>query len=452
MDRARSVGIWGYGREGRAALAYLRAHRPDLDLAVLVDGEAPELDDDNRGVPTLSGSAAAEAVAGGRFDLIVKSPGISLRRPEIAAARAAGASFTSATNLWFEANGTAGTIGITGTKGKSTTAALVEAILTAAGKRVRLLGNSGLPALGQAKGEDHTILELSSYQIADLEFAPEIAVVTNLFPEHAPWHGGVEAYYADKLRIAELGPSQIIANYRNEELRRRIGSRSDAIWFNREGGFSAEAGVLTFRGRPVEILGPPPPGLHNLANVAAAATVARQLGLAGITEAVDLRSFRRLPHRMEELELARGITAVDDSIATVPEATAAALQYYDGRPIHLILGGSERGQDYGVLHDVLRRASVRAVYLLPKTGLRIADELAAAIPELAARPSGELETAVRTIAAEATEGSVVLLSPGAPSFDQFTDFTERGRKFQSLCRELIGGPSRAEPAEPSDGR
>lgn len=442
FDGARRVGVWGYGREGRAVLRFVRTHHPRAVVTVLLDEMAYDLDLPT-GVALLSGDRANAAIAGGDFDVIVKSPGISLKRQEIIDAKAAGTRVTSSTNIWLEANGTAGTIGVTGTKGKSTTSTLILHMLRAAGRDAKLLGNAGTAAIGEPPAVDHTILELSSYQTADLDRAPALVVVNNLYPEHVPWHGSVEAYYADKLRLATLDPSvPAILNYRDSEIRKRLGDRPNVTWFNDGHGYTAVGGSLSYRGRGVSLSGAVPKGEHNLSNVAAAATVALMLDALDDPWSIDLGGFATLPHRMEEFEVG-GLTCVDDSISTVPQATMAALSVYAGRPIHLILGGSERGQDHAALPDAIRPAGVASLWLLPDTGRRMEGEFAGKLDGVAVTPVADLDAAVRGACQMAGEGDVLLLSPAAPSFVQFKSFEERGDRFRALCERYAGDSSPA---------
>lgn len=448
FDGARRIGVWGYGREGQAVLRFLLAQHPRAAVTVLLDERVYDLDLPT-GVALLAGDSAGEAIAGGTFDVIVKSPGISLRRKVIADAIAAGTRVTSSTNIWLEANGTAGTIGVTGTKGKSTTSTLILHMLRAAGRDAKLLGNAGTAAIGEPPAVDHTILELSSYQTADLTRAPALVVVNNLYPEHVPWHGSVEAYYADKLRLATIDPSvPVVLNYRDAEIRKRLGDRLNVTWFNDGQGYTAVGGSLSYQGRLVALTGAVPKGEHNLSNVAAAASVALMLDALEDPWAIDLGGFATLPHRMEEFAVG-GLTCVDDSISTVPQATMAALSVYAGRPIHLILGGSERGQDHAALPDAIRAAGVASVWLLPDTGRRMEAEFAGRLDGVAVTPVADLDAAVRGACEMAGEGDVLLLSPAAPSFVQFKSFEERGERFRVLCEAyagnsfLIGGGGRA---------
>src|SRR5690349_6358082 len=194
--RGRRIAIWGYAREGRAALRFLRERDPTLDVTVL-DDEAT----DDAQVPLIRGRAAiAEAIGG--FEVVVKSPGISLYDPLVLQAKAAGARFTSLLNLWFADIPPCRTICITGTKGKSTTTALIAHMLRGVGWRAMAAGNIGVPVTELPRdGLDAAVIEVSSYQAADFCGQCDIAVLTSLFQEHLDWHGSVTVYRRDKLNL-----------------------------------------------------------------------------------------------------------------------------------------------------------------------------------------------------------------------------------------------------------
>jgi UDP-N-acetylmuramoylalanine--D-glutamate ligase len=427
---AESAAIWGFGREGRAAYDHLRARRPDLALTILDDAA---LADAPLGAAVLTGAEAMDALRAGTFDLVVKSPGISLYRDEIAQARAGGTHFTSVTNLWFDEYPDARTIVVTGTKGKSTTSRLIHHLLTRGGLDVHLLGNVGVPALGETPGRDWTVLELSSYQLADFKHAPDIAVLTNLYPEHAPWHGGVEPYYRDKLRaIRDEAKTLAVPNRADPQLRERLGTRAHTNWYNEANGFHVKDDHLYFGDTPVEITNFPLRGAHNLANLAAACTVADLAGLHDLRQRVDLTGFEQLHHRLEEFHAGR-ITCVDDSISTVPQATLAALAAYPGRDVVLLLGGSDRGQDYAELVDVLETSRVSTLILLPVTGERIFEILKTRKAPFEIVHASTLAKAVEVAMQRVPENGLVMLSPAAPSFEEFRNFEERGRRFKELC-------------------
>ncbi|MFN7552558.1 MAG: Mur ligase family protein, partial [Pseudomonadota bacterium] len=197
----RRVAIWGAGREGRAAWRWLADRLPLRPAVVCPAAEAETARAFAVGAEVIAGEAGVEALRG--FDVVVKSPGISPYRSPAPEAEAAGVRFTSGTALWFAAHPGARTIAITGTKGKSSTTAMVAHLLRAAGRSVVLAGNIGLPLLEapDAAVPDWWVMEVSSFQARDLGGVPEIAAVLNLHPEHLDWHGTVECYYRDKMRL-----------------------------------------------------------------------------------------------------------------------------------------------------------------------------------------------------------------------------------------------------------
>jgi UDP-N-acetylmuramoyl-L-alanine---L-glutamate ligase len=440
LEQAKHVAIWGYGREGRAAYDFIRAAYPQLPVTILSNetllGDI-SLGDRTRVVQ--GDNLVTESIRSGQFDLIIKSPGISLYREEVQRAKARGLRFSSVTNLWFEQNSAARKIVVTGTKGKSTTARLLHFMLKKSGLDVQLAGNVGIPALGQSAGRDYTILELSSYQIADLEYAPDIAVVTNLFQEHAPWHGSAEQYYRDKLHVLALSERTIaVCSYDNERLRNRIAKRPNTIWFNAQTGYCATQGHLYYNNIRVDCRCFPLKGEHNLSNLAAACTVADLLGISTFRHVVDVDDFKQLEHRLEEFRVGRGTLCVNDSISTVPEATIAALRTYQNAPKILLLGGADRGQDYRELFELLPRLRVQSVFLLPPIGDRVYSELADRSADVDLFRAAGLRCAVKEAFRRLQPEDMLLLSPGAPSFGEFTNFEERGNAFRKYCNEYAG--------------
>lgn len=433
FDGVRRVAIWGFGREGHAALEWLRARHPALAVTILND---TPLSETPPGVEALIGPAASDALAQGRFEIVIKSPGVSLYRPEVAAAQANGVRFTSGVNLWFADNPSASTIAITGTKGKSTTARLVHHMLRGAGRDVALIGNVGVAALGQRAGGDHTVLELSSYQIADLDAAPTLALITNLYVDHTPWHGGVERYHHDKLRLIDNPATLAILNARSERLRAAMKDRPNTVWYGVEDGFHTRDDGLYWRDAKIDTSNFPLRGAHNLENLAGACAVLDQIGLHSVRKRADLSGFAQLRHRLEEFRRHDGRLCVNDSISTVPEATLVALRAYADTPVALFLGGTDRGQDHRALLDYLATANIASVTLLPDTGARIGAEMAARQWPFEIIAATSLADGVARTLARSPAEAVLLLSPAAPSFGHFRDFEERGDRFVELCKTL----------------
>ncbi|MDH5188411.1 MAG: UDP-N-acetylmuramoyl-L-alanine--D-glutamate ligase [Rhodospirillaceae bacterium] len=436
LVEAKSIAIWGYGREGRATYNFIKQSAIGAKLTIISDDK---FDDYPKDCAVLFGPAGTDAIGEGKFDLIIKSPGISLYRPEINTAKKAGTHFTSATNIWLAKNHGARTIAVTGTKGKSTTAKLIHHILCEMGIKAELGGNVGRPLMEIESPPEITVIELSSYQIADLEVAPDIAVALNLYPEHIPWHHNTENYYSDKLRIFTILPNPIaVLDATSAELKKRLGNLENVIWFNSPTSYSAnDAGV--YRG-DLEIISKndsPLLGQHNLSNIAAALCVV-EIVMGDLSHKVDeikkaILNFVPLPHRLEPLGEKDGVLFVNDSISTTPQSALAALKSFGDRKKIIILGGQDRGLDYTILAKGLAQNNVKAVLTVPDNGSLIARQLRDISPETNIIECTNLENAVNQAKQIASIGDIVLLSPAAPSFGHFKDYTERGDRFSALC-------------------
>jgi UDP-N-acetylmuramoyl-L-alanine---L-glutamate ligase len=440
---AKRVAVWGLGREGRAAIGFLRRFHPSLPLLLL--------DDDGTARPPagLDGIACAfggEAIAAALHDIeaIVKSPGVSLYRGEIRRARERGVIVTSLINLWFAEDYPMVTVCITGTKGKSTTAALTAHILRRLGRRTALVGNIGVPIteIG-ADGGDLAVIEVSSYQAADFVGSCDIAVLTSLFPEHLDWHRSLESYYRDKVNLLRRGCTRIVDHGAAPLVERIIGEPCPSIVpFGEPGGIHAQ-GVEIFDG--LRRLGAVPGSYlarpHNRADLCAALSVAKALGTDPQEALAAAAGFAGLPHRQAELGEIGGVLYVDDSISTVPESTLAALAVYAGRDITVILGGHDRGIDYGRFVDELRAGRAQRAVCLGASGARLAAALEASAGACTARRARSMAEAVAWAKETTPPGGVVLLSPAAPSYGDYRDFAERGRDFAAKAGFLV--PSEA---------
>jgi UDP-N-acetylmuramoyl-L-alanine---L-glutamate ligase len=429
---SRRVAIWGLGREGRAAIGFLRRHHPALPLLVLDEAADAHIPEDYRHNMKCVLGAAEIAGALQDVDVIVKSPGVSLYREEIRAALRRGAQVTSLLNLWFAEKPALVTIGVTGTKGKSTTASLITHILSRLGRRVALAGNIGVPVTEVANA-DHAVIEVSSYQAADFDGQCDLALLTSLYAEHTNWHLTHEQYVRDKLNLLSRSRCRIV----NRDAVDAISGYSSwpKHFYNDESG-------IHFRG--IEICdGGNSIGLvrnaylaraQNKSNLCAALAVAKMLGI-DLAAALDMtHDFPGLPHRQQELGQSGDLIFVDDSISTIPESTIAALNVYAGRDITVIVGGYDRGIDYRKLVDALLRGAAKAVVCLGESGKRIYALTQAALKErddkvCAICEVSSMEEAVGWAKRVTPAGGVVLLSPAAPSFGHYRDYIERGRDF-----------------------
>ena len=435
--KGRSIGVWGAGREVRS-LADQLWRLADAEITVAAFDTAPDAEAlTSLGAPgarVAVGPDAVEALAG--CDVVVRSPGVSIYRPEVQALLARGIPITTATSLWLAEHGSAGVVGITGTKGKSTTASLAFHLARAGGVDAALAGNIGSPALDLLDRDppELVLLELSSYQIADLEIGPEVALVTSIFPEHVDWHGTDATYRADKLRLLGLPGTRVaVVNGRFPELVAAAEAVASSVLFGVPDGWDADSAGIARSGAPMlaaeEI---PLPGEHNAVNLCGAMAALEAVGVKPQLPAA-LEGFEPLPHRLEVVGENGGLLWVDDSISTTPESTLVALESFPGRDVILLAGGFDRGQDYTALGSALATRGA-AVVGMPTTGVEVLEAArVAGVADGRAVEAGDLESAVAAARAIAEPGSVVLLSPAAPSYDRFRNFEERGERFRQLA-------------------
>jgi UDP-N-acetylmuramoylalanine--D-glutamate ligase len=417
--------LYGAGREALSTRAFLKSRQPDLKVFVTVDSGTADIPDTEQIAPGDLSAAMAER----RFGLIVKSPGVSRYKPVFDLARSSGIPVTSNLNLWGAAYRHDRTVvAITGTKGKSTTATLTHLMLSRSGIDAGLAGNVGLAPLEIADKHAVVVFELSSYQTADMNFLPDVAALTNLYPEHVDWHGSVERYYADKLNLIDRDGSFAVAlgtaARGNALVAKAVRDHRRLLPdLTPEQSLAIENAVAHSRLR----------GAHNLDNALLAAQIT--LGIGGSLDGIvqGIAAFRPLPHRLEEHRLGE-VTVVNDSISTTPEATKAALAAYPGRHIALIAGGHERQQDYAELATLLARRGVTTLVTLPVTGERLAQATRIVAPDIDVVEAPDLEAAMAALAERRSRFDTIILSPGAPSYNQFKNFEERGARFVELCR------------------
>jgi UDP-N-acetylmuramoylalanine--D-glutamate ligase len=374
--------VLGLARSGRAAAAALERRGVEV---VRVDRELG-----NDGDLSLLG----------RVDVLVKSPGVPRGVPLVVDAERRGVPIWSEVELGYRLLRPR-LLGVTGTNGKTTTCELLGVML-----RTPVAGNVGR-ALTELDGEVEPgtwiVCELSSFQLEDVhELACEIAVLLNLEPDHLDRHGSFEAYRDAKLKIFERARTKIVPR----------GLGLDGIEFAADDPLPAEPLIR---------------GVHNRENAAAATTAARAAGISEEQIAAGLRTFPGVPHRLELVRELNGIGYVNDSKATNVAAALRALAAYEDEPVHLIIGGSSKGEDFAPLAAAIG-SNVRSVHAIGET----AGELAGVIP--GTRRDGDLATALEAIDAE--PGDVVLLSPACASYDQFRDFEERGEEFRRLVQNL----------------
>ncbi len=442
----KKVAILGMGREGRSVLVALRSRLPHQHVTLIDEGDLENSPLDqfewDSSLHLTKGDLTPAHLAA--LDVLIKSPGVSLYRQDLQEAKKSGLTITSLTNLWLAENTHSRTIVVTGTKGKSTTASLLAELLRTLGQPVFLRGNVGRPLFDQEEPEadaDTVVIELSSYQLADLKEEVDFALLTNLAPEHLDWHLSVENYYRDKLNVSHRA-HVVFANGNDGELVNRLQHCEDCRWFGTEESLTwDQRGVILDEGVLVEREAIALRGLHNVSNVCAALSLALELGV-DLEDAKEVISrFAPLPHRLEVVDQKNGRTFVNDSIASTPLATLAALRCWTETPLALIVGGADRGLPVEeFVAAILKVPSCYQVELMGDFGLRFLKEYEFQQNREGPGPSvhmnDDLSQAVDRCWKYSRDPSVILLSPGAPSFDAFRDFAHRGEQFREIVSQL----------------
>jgi UDP-N-acetylmuramoylalanine-D-glutamate ligase len=407
-----SVCLLGYGREGQASYRAIKQFAPQARITI-ADAN-PHLPH-RPNCPFITGPDYLDRLEG--FDVIIKSPGIHWNPAPALSARV-----TSATAVFFASlPATAVTIGVTGTKGKSTTSHLIyEALSAPRDRRVVLAGNIGEPMLAHlSEAEDTTfVLELSSYQLDTLDRSPHIAVVTSFFPDHLDYHGTMDAYREAKSHIARFqGPDDVVFYNRDYPECAEIAKPGAG----RKVPFSAS----DFPGHSAEL------GQGTSSNLAAAYLVALECGVQPAVARHAVEQAKGLPHRQQLVGTYHGIRWVDDSAATTPESTISALEALGPEVDTLIAGGLDRGYDYAALGQLIEKLAIPHVVVMPDTG----PKLAAAIHGDTTVHSAKTMAAAVTLAKQNTRrGRVCLLSSGAPSYNLYGNYYERGDDFLRLVK------------------
>jgi UDP-N-acetylmuramoylalanine--D-glutamate ligase len=447
----KSVSIIGLGASGMAAARLALIHGGEVyvsDSKVEPAAAAGAAELRNMGARVELGVHDLERMA--RADTLVVSPGIPPEAPVLEALRGIGCRWVSEPEFAFRFLH-APLIAVTGTNGKTTTAAMTARLLEEDGLDVGLGGNIGPdfgpPASGLALLDpvpDWFVVEVSSFQLADIvDFSPTIGLVTNLAPDHLDRYPTLGAYYSDKAQLFRNASPEstwvLNGDLREVEelagdapgLRLRFSSQGleSSHAYLRDGGLflrlpdAQEESLL-----PVRELGIL--GRHNAANALAASLAARAAGASAASIAAGLKSFRPLPHRMEVVGHREGRVWVNDSKATNVAATSGALQSLEG-PLVLLLGGKDKGEDLGPLRDAIH-GGVRGVVLFGEARTRMAAALQGSVPMKVV--DGPFEDALSTALEVSRAGDLLLLSPASSSFDMFRNYVERGLRFSAFAR------------------
>ena len=392
--------ILGYGKEGEVSKKYLKKEFPNLKIAIA---------DEKLDKKYLTKQ--------NDFDIAIKTPGIPKDLVKIP--------YTTATNIFLSnVIGKNKIVGVTGSKGKSTTASLIFAILKEAGKDVELLGNIGNPMLEALlkpiKNDTIFVLELSSYQLDDIEFSPNIAVITNLFPEHMDYHSGLKNYYSAKKNIVNFQNKTgvFVYNPKNKEL---------TEWAKNSNGKSVPfTSDILLCDKDIPLLGE-----HNRENIKAAITATQELGISDEIIKDAVKKFKGLPHRLEFLGEFKKIKFYDDAISTTPESTIMAIKTLKDVDT-IFLGGEDRGYKFSQLEKTIKKYKIKNVVLFPESGKRILKSQNG----FNVLRTKNMAEAVKFAYKHTTPGKICLLSCASPSYSLWKNFEEKGDQFKKFVKEL----------------
>jgi UDP-N-acetylmuramoylalanine--D-glutamate ligase len=376
------------------------------------------------------------------IDVVYASPGVPPEHELLQAASARGIQVSSLVELFF-ALCPAPILGVTGSAGKSTTTSLIGDMFVAAGRDVFVGGNIGRPLLGkldQMSTSSWVVMELSSFQLESLRVSPHISLVTNVTPNHLDRHSSMESYWEAKGQILahQTATDWAVLNA-DDAWTLRYRPRGRALFFSLEGvvdGAYLAGDHLMLLGEPLlDVAEVPLRGRHNLANVLAAMASAHAASIDRPAMQAAVRAFKGVPHRLQTVAERDGVLFVDDSIATAPERSIAALRAYD-EPVVLVAGGRDKHLPMEAWADLIARR-VKHVVLLGEMSELVARALQASDPSFTAiSRAASMDEAVDQAARVARTGDVVLLSPGGTSYDMYRDFEERGHDFARAVGEL----------------
>ncbi len=448
----KSLALLGFGREGRSTYKLLRQVLPQKMVTIIDENAeitADELLKNDPNLQFISGKDCMQAIDG--FDVAIKSPGIPSNTlpKELKKVR-----LTSQTDIFLQCYGSQ-SIGITGTKGKSTTSSLVYHILKNAGVNTLLVGNIGIPpfdCINDIGYDTIVVLELSSHQLEYISHAPHIAVFLNLFQEHLDHYYTYLEYQSAKFNIGKYqGPSDyFLYNQDNETinqlLKNSVELETQSLAFSLEAGSKTELRInnecieLHYGRRVINLYdtsqGQPLKGHHNLYNIMAASAACYLSGVSTHQIGLGIKSFNGLEHRIELVGNYAGIIWYNDSIATIPEATIEAIKTLQTVDT-VILGGFDRGIEYDILYPFLNNNGVSNIIFVGEAGMRMQKEFSeSGVGKISIYTATDYKQVV-TIAQEVTQkGKICLLSPAAASYDMFKNFEERGNVYKKNVREL----------------
>ncbi len=419
----KKVLIMGFGREGMSSYNYIRKYLPEKHLGI-ADMKEISLDDGN--VTLHTGNDYMSAIS--EYDIVMKTPGISIRDVKIPE----NVTVTCQTDLFLRfANCTK--IGITGTKGKTTTSTLIYEVVSASGNDALLVGNIGVPVFDVIDGCENKIavIEMSSHQLEFTRSSPHIAILTNIYPEHLDHYNGFEGYVNAKFNIMKHQNENDYLIYNPDQDLTGIIDLSQVKSTKIPVGSEAENEFL----KKLTALNNRLLGSHTHQDIFFAAKVAEILGISNEAVENGVKNFKGIPHRLEPVGEFKGIKFYNDSIATIPHAVECGVEAI-GDVDTLIFGGMDRGIGYEEFEKYLLTAPMKNLIGLPETGHNIIDSLIKMGCDKNTVKAVDMENAVKSAYELTQKGKSCLLSPAASSYNVYKNFEFKGNHYKQLIKEL----------------
>lgn len=444
--KQKKAAVLGFGLEGQDLCRFLLEQKAQItvfDQKDKLDGKEYQ-NFKKAGVNFKLGNDCLHSLS--NFDFVFRSPGFKRFLPEIKKAGKQGAKISSATKLFFELC-PGRIIGVTGTKGKGTTATLIAEILKNNKRSVFLAGNVGQPMLSllpQIKKGSWVVLELSSFQLQDLNQSPQIAVVLFVAPEHLDYHKNLKEYVQAKAKIVFHQKKNNVTVLNADDLISSSFAKltpAKTYYFSRQkrvnGAYVQNREIYLFEEKLGSVDNLQLLGEHNWDNVCAATLASSLAGASLESIKKTIFSFKGLEHRLEHVKTINRVAFYNDSFSTTPETTMAAVKSFE-KPIILIAGGSEKNSDYTELGREISKSSVKSLILIGQTAGRIKNSVLKAgfQGEIIFRPSEKMSGIVSLALAKAKPGDIVLLSPACASFDIFENYKQRGSQFKKYAQAL----------------
>lgn len=413
--------IAGFGREGKSTLRFLQQYMPEAIVGIADKNETAFQDIDKERYNLYFGDEYLKASSD--YDVVIKTPGISVKDIDIDFSK-----ITSQTDLFLEAFHNQ-VIGITGTKGKSTTSTLIYHLIKESGNDVILAGNIGIPILDCVNDiNERTIIvyELSAHQLQFINRSPHVGILLNVFEEHLDHFGTFEKYKDAKVNVLRYMSDEDVAVV-NNDLYRAVSRQLSAVSVDFE-NYSFDDYNINWEDIPLL-------GEHNKKNIKAALCACKSYGLSVEDLIPHLYTFKSLEHRQEYVGIFKGVKFYNDSISTIPQATIAALKTIKNVNF-LLLGGFDRGIDYEPLVTYLKENPLPYILITGQAGQTIKDKLQTAEYKGNILEYTDMESAFVMMKQYAKSGDVCLLSPAAASYDRYKNFEERGRIFKEFANKF----------------